>query len=64
MIRHLHPTVKDEMVKEKAFKTMQKMIFAEIHEDCRKKGRLHVVGSAKSDKSDESEEDDDDYEIF
>ena len=44
---------------------MQKMIFAEIHEDCRKKGRLHVVGSAKSDKSDESDEDDkDDYDIF
>ena len=53
-----------EKMRERAFTTMQKLIFAEIHEDCKRKGKAHIIGAtAESENSDESE-DDDDYEMF
>ena len=63
MIRHLHPSVAEEHAKGKAFQTMQKMIFAEVHEDCRRKGRLNVIGSSESENSDDSGEDEN-YDMF
>ena len=64
MIRHLHPSKREEKMRERAFTTMQKLIFAEIHEDLKRKGKAHIIGAtAESENSDESE-DDDDYEMF